>query len=405
MKILTVVLNLKKGGTQRAAQNFCEAYAILGHDSKLVSVNEGGLRQEELLKQNIKVWIGTSSQVLEEIKNWQPDVVHVHSLGIEAKVIFTLRNICPDATFVETNVFSEPTAYSNILDFSYQLSDWCKYLYLSRGGNKEKCINIPNPVKVDSFFKSDLQETIAFKKQYNIPENAFLFGRIGQRYYGKWSYYLIDLFEKFRKEVNDHAYLIVVNPPKEIIEYIQEKSLSQKVIIIERLEKDEDLRRCYSSMDIFLHIANQGESFGLVLAEALLCETPVITLNTPWGDNSQCEVVGHQVGGYCANTLKEFYTYMKKMYMDAGLRKKLGHHGRQRIIENYDYLTVAQNSLKHIQSKKNNASPNSFHIKSLPQGYIKLSLPLLWFKLHYFKQHKIINYLLKRIANFDLRNP
>ncbi len=51
MKILTIVNNLDKGGTQRAAQNFCEGYAKLSNDSRILTVYKGGIRVEELIKE------------------------------------------------------------------------------------------------------------------------------------------------------------------------------------------------------------------------------------------------------------------------------------------------------------------------------------------------------------------
>ena len=53
------------------------------------------------------------------------------------------------------------------------------------------------------------------------------------------------------------------------------------MIDIAFLKDDKELSNCYSAIDIFVHAANQGESFGMVLAEAQLCQTPIITLSTP----------------------------------------------------------------------------------------------------------------------------
>jgi hypothetical protein len=55
MRILTVVYNLEKGGTQRAAQNFCEGYKELGHDSKIVAAYNSGIRETELQEKGIEV--------------------------------------------------------------------------------------------------------------------------------------------------------------------------------------------------------------------------------------------------------------------------------------------------------------------------------------------------------------
>jgi glycosyltransferase involved in cell wall biosynthesis len=406
MKILTVVYSLDKGGTQRAAQNFCEAYHKLGHESKILAIYEGGFRQAELEKEQIQVWIGNSESNLLEIRKWNPDVIHIHSHKLDKKGVLSVKDICSKAKVVETNVFSYPSSFTEIVDISYQLAEWCRFLYEVRGGSKSKSVVVPNPVKVSSFFRASPQECSAFKQKYNIPQDAFIFGRIGQHFLGKWSLYLVDVFEKFLKEQSVNSYLLVVNPPKEIISYIHERKIADKVIIIEQIIGDDELRKCYSSIDLFLHIANQGESFGLVLAETLLCETPVITLNTPWGDNSQSEVIGNNIGGICADTVDEFYRNMVKLYHDRNLLKKLGENGRKHIISKYDYLTVAKQSIEVITNYKSDNSYSLSTLKIVKQlNFVKnpFAIFLLWIKLHNSKSHRFVNFLLKKLANYNTK--
>jgi hypothetical protein len=240
MKILTVVYNLDKGGTQRTAQNFCEAYAVLGHESRLIALYEGGSRLKELLENNIYVWIGFSDEVKRQIQEWQPEIIHLHTLKLKEKDVYELKAICPAAEFVETNVFSVPSPYSDLLTYSFQLSEWCRYLYLSRGGSPKKCRVVPNPVKVKSFFKSAEEDCLAFRRKYAIPEEDFVFGRVGQNFYGKWSLYLIDLFERFYLQETQAVTLLLVNPPQEIIQYVQaKKDISSKVVIISHINGDD----------------------------------------------------------------------------------------------------------------------------------------------------------------------
>jgi hypothetical protein len=215
MKILTIVYNLDKGGTQRAAQNFCEGYAKLGNDSRILTVYKGGIRAEELINERIKVWIGFNEKVLEEIVNWTPDIIHVHSHGIDEQIMYKVQRVLPKTKYVETNVFSTPSGYMSMLTYSYQLSHWCQYLYCSRRGQGNTSIIIPYPIKTMNFYRSTKEEINNFKKKYGIQQEGFVFGRIGQHYYGKWSVYLIDLFDKFLKNVNSKSYLLLVNPPKE----------------------------------------------------------------------------------------------------------------------------------------------------------------------------------------------
>ena len=402
MKILTIVFSLGKGGTERAAQNFCEGYGGLGHDSRILAAYGSGVIADELQQKKIKVWVGLDEDVLNDIVHWCPDLVHIHSHGMKVKDIYNIKEVMVNTKFAETNVFSTPSKYEDILEYSYQLSNWCRFLYLARGGSKDKSTIVPNPVKTEDFFKSNQMKVIAFREKYGIPKDAFVFGRIGQNYFGKWSLYLVDLFNKFVSEVDWSCYLLLVHPPHEIINYIAKNDINN-IVIIDKLLGDEELRDCYSSMDLFLHIANQGESFGMVLAESILCETPVITLSTPWGDNTQCEVVGDGIGGICASTLNEFYTFMIELFNDRNKLHKLGITGREHIINKYDYLLVAQKSID-IVSCTHSDKPVLFDFSSIRKTNIHLrciSLILLKVKMNCIYFHRPVNFMLKIIARFN----
>lgn len=401
MKILTVVYNLDKGGTQRAAQNFCEGYLNIGHDSRIIAIYKGGLRVDELEERNIKVWAGFDEKTIKEIELWSPNVVHIHSHGMRLNDVKKLRQKLNDSIFIETNVFSDPSIYEDTLDYSYQLSYWCHYLYCARGGNEKKALVIPYPVNDRRFKKSSDNDIERFKSIHGILRDAFVFGRIGQHFYGKWSHYLIDLFSKFKDNVDKNCFLIIVNPPCEIVNYINKKKISN-VVVIDKLVGDKALQDCYSSINVFLHIANQGESFGMVLAESLLCETPVITLSTPWGDNTQCETIGHNVGGLCAKNIKGFYLNMLELYYNENKRISLGKNGREYIKKKYGYLTVAKSSIKALSVKENQYSCGDNFWKNSILPFRTITYLLLKIKYRTIHFHKYINFILRKIALYNI---
>jgi hypothetical protein len=116
-------------------------------------------------------------------------------------------------------------------------------------------------------------------------------------------------------------------------------------VLIDRLEGDAELVAAYSAMDVFGHAAAQGESFGYVLTEAMLCEVPVVTLSTPWGDNAQVEVVGHGVGGLVAANSRAFRQLMDRLVMDPDLRAALGAQGRSKVHRQYAAVPVAERAV------------------------------------------------------------
>ena len=140
---------------------------------------------------------------------------------------------------------------------------------------------------------------------------------------------------------------------------LEEKSIyKNRIIHIPKIYGDDALSIAYSAFDLMIHVAEQGESFGYVLAEALLCKTPVITLSTPWGDNSQCEVVGNRKGGYVVNKSNHITNAVEDYIINIKSQNKLKDGGRDHIYNNYDYIKVANQAINFTLSKKIISEPS-----------------------------------------------
>jgi len=190
----------------------------------------------------------------------------------------------------------------------------------------------------------------AFKKEHHIPGHARVIGRIGQHYDVKWSPILIDSFNRLSK-THKALYLLLVNPSKNIRRQAEASPFLKNLVIIDKIIGDQNLSLAYSAMDVFALAADQGESFGNVLAEAMLCEVPVVALSTLWQDNSQCEVVGHEEGGLIALTPNGFRKAIDTLLRNPSHRETLGSTGRERVIQKYNRRRVAQISLDAIEGK------------------------------------------------------
>jgi len=348
MKILTVVYNLEKGGTQRSAQAFAEAYHELNHDSRIVSLYGLGPRYSEL-EGVIPVWDGINSDNLHQIKEWDPNIVHLHSHGPKKNEIDKILTSSVHATIIETNVFSKPSPWADKVDISYQLSTWALWLFNLRGGHKYNSAIVPNPIKCDSFQKSSIQDVTAFRKQNNIPKNAFVMGRIGQSYDGKWSPLLIDIFNELSSSI-PNLFLLIINAPNTILDKAAQSAYHKNIVHIPKIIGDDNLAIAYSSMDLMLHIATQGESFGMVLTESILCETPVVALSTPWADNSQGEVIGNGKGGVVVHSKQGIKNAVRKIYTDS--KENFSVSGLKHIEQHFDYIKVAKKALDLSKTKR-----------------------------------------------------
>ena len=94
----------------------------------------------------------------------------------------------------------------------------------------------------------------------------------------------------------------------------------------------------------------------MVLAESLLCETPVVSLQTPWYDNSQAEVIGDGIGGYVASSPQGLFHLCLRLIDTKELRTNLGVQGRQYILSRFDSWSVSQSALQAALDIKTTSS-------------------------------------------------
>ncbi len=345
MKILTVIYVFGRGGTQRVAQVFAEAYRQLGHDSRILALH-GLVPKHDALKEFIHIWHDLSETNLQEIKQWYPDIIHIHShCPREAAIRLVLDHVKGGLTkVIETNVFSAPSPWADQVDVSFQLSVWAMWLFQLRGGREFPAALVPNPVICRNFRPGSEVEKGAFRKTYNIPQDAFLIGRIGRPAEWSWSPLLLRAFNDLAGKYNN-LYLVAVGPSPAIVNGMAASPYKQRIVIIPVIAGDENLSVAYSSFDLMVHVAEGGESFGLVNAESILCGTPVVTLSTPWNSNSQCEVVGNMKGGYVVNSLGGIKKAIKH-FMKNRDKMQFADKGGEHIRQNYDHLLVARKAIE-----------------------------------------------------------
>lgn len=374
-KIVTIVYDLGIGGTQRAAQNFAVAYKQYGHDSRVLTVYEGGIRALELEAENIVTYIGGENltRSLEMIKKWAPDIVHIHRAGdADKKLAEILRELKKmNAKVVETNVFSlADNSDDHILtDIHMHLSKWCYWKWKNFLNVKSAGIVMPYLVLPQNFYRETKENIDLSKKRLGLPDNKFIFGRIGQQSPAKFHPQIFRSFEELYKERQDIHLFMVGLPEIYQVEIKQLKSFKEGAItLVNTIVGDGNLRLAYNSMDCFLHYSSIGESFGMVLAEAQLCEVPVISVSTPKADNSQLEVLVHNQSAFILKNHKNLKEIMGKFVSGEISTKGYGQYGRQHILKNFtpDKLIPLMNSLfKKLLSKNQELTLTSPSLKDI----------------------------------------
>ena len=346
MRVLTVVYDLGLGGTQRAALNFANAYAELGHDSRIFATRDLGVRRTEL---GPDITLYAPQTELASIGLWDPEVVHLVSHGLQETVVRKLHKVCsPNTLWLEHNVFAQPSPWGDLVTRTFVFSQWCSYQYFRHEkASQSSLIVLPLPVAKEGYSK-DMGAGVAFRRRFGIPEKAFVVGRVGQPLLYKWSPKILDAFEHVAAK-NSDVWLLLKGAPEELVSKVRKSRVCDRVVLIDELP-EQDMPGCYAAMDVMAHFADQGEAFGYVLAEAMLCEVPIVTVPTPWGDNSQSEVVGHGAGGLVATTYGGFVHALEDLMSDQETREYLGRRGRERVESQFLAVGVARRSIdiRHI---------------------------------------------------------
>lgn len=354
MRVLTIVKDLNLGGTQRVAQNLTIGVRDKGEQVALLAHQALGVRTKYLEEAGITVFgpLDASGAALDAALKWLPDVVHIHRSGYpNANEAALLRRFkAMGSKIVETNVFSrfDQTIENGLIDVHAHLSDWCLMKWdMWRGRHTALATVLPNAVDVDKFRCDPPEVRSMTRARLGIPEGRFLLGRVGQPIAEKWHPKIFEVFEKGLDRGWDLGLLLIGSPTYySSIFSNMKKSHQDRVVFLDKINDDGALNNYYSVFDAFIHMSLIGESFGMVLCEAMLCEVPVITLSTPLRDNSQCEVVRHGKGGYVSTDLSGIIEAIGKLISDPVARYTMGLCARESVIERFSVSVVADQALR-----------------------------------------------------------
>ncbi len=350
MRILTVVAGMGVGGTERAAQNLSLGLKALGAEVAVLAHAERGPREHAYRDAGIPVF-GPEDGA--DAPGWKPDIVHIHRAGYaNARETALLRKLRPPRVKVlETNVFArfDAGAGGALIDAHCLLSQWCAYKWRAWGGAaalaKEMHV-LPNPVDADGIGRVPDTRRAALRESLGIPAQRFVFGRVGQPNPEKWSPRIFDALGEVLDRGHDVG-LFLVGAPADLMAAADRlpDDLRERIVSLPVTASDRQLSEYLTAMDGFLHLSRIGESFGMVLCEAMLCGLPVVTLSTPLKDNSQLEVVGHGIGGLVALTPEAVPEAMIALMEDADLQARVGVGGPAWVRGRFGVELVSRKAL------------------------------------------------------------
>jgi glycosyltransferase involved in cell wall biosynthesis len=338
-RILTVVASLGVGGTERAAQNYSIALSRANLPSAVFAYRSGGPRADTLERAHVPTMVGSLTTALK----WKPDVVHIHRPGLQDRWSGDIITAFAEqgSTIIETNVFGKPD-YSKTaarIAVHLQLSEWGLWKWRRRtAGIRPRPTGIVFPYAVDSDAFKPLSDDDRAKARSSmgIPADAVLLGRVGQPIEAKWNVDIVEAFDNIaRRNVNVYLALVGASPSVLRAIYRLDPQVRTRISLNEVLTSDEELRRFYSSLDCLLHSARIGESFGMVIMEALLCGTPVVTRIRLIRDNTQALLVNHRATGILTATTAGMVRALDEVIRDRAVYRRRVVAARADLVDRF----------------------------------------------------------------------
>jgi len=231
--------------------------------------------------------------------------------------------------------------------------------------------------------------------------NILFLGRIEER---KGLIYLLKAYKILEKKlgsnwVEGNLRLIIVGQgplKKELEKWTKINKL--KNVIFEGEVSEERVPFYFATCDIFCSPAIFGESFGLVLTEAMACEKPVVA----FANDGYREVLKGKGAEFLAKP-RDYKTLAKKLEIlikNKNLRKKMGEWGRIEA-QKYSWPKIADRVLNFYElCRKNKPSSRSSNFYPSPKAFELSLLGKLKQKGQKFTINKINKILNKDVLNW-----
>lgn len=189
----------------------------------------------------------------------------------------------------------------------------------------DQIVTIPNGVDTMTFKPLNADDV---RKKYKL-DNRFVVLFVGRNDPQKGVRYLVEAVQKLRKDIPEIT-LVMVGQPDVYHE--------RHILCIPHAGKDE-LIKLYSLSDVFV-LPSIYEPFGIVLLEAMACETACIGTRV----GGIPEVIDHNTTGCLVEpeSCLDIADAIANLYHDPEKRKMMGKKGRERVKSLFDWSSIAK---------------------------------------------------------------
>lgn len=335
IKVLHCAGSLGIGGTEKVMQTFAET---LDSDRFEVAVHSpvDGVRAAMLREKGIPTHIGTD--LFRTLERFRPHIAHIHRAGWPEPGSLKPFRTAGTPAVIETNVFGrhDPSPEARVISRTLFVSRFCLDRFHRLNGippNPPRYDFLYNPVDTDCFESAARSE-----RDFSLPAAA----RISRPDPGKWSALALTFLPALVERVPDFRYH-VIGAIEEARDFVRKLGLEANIVFHDPVETDDEIASFLDKASVLAHANDTGESFGLVIAEAMACGLPVVTHPAQGErDNAQLELVDDGVTGIVARNAAEYGAALEWLFAHPDRARAMGQAGRDKAARLYRRQTVTR---------------------------------------------------------------
>jgi FkbM family methyltransferase len=246
---------------------------------------------------------------------------------------------------VEMVALNAGVDHSPTIAWSIHLSQWQRGIWIREGGSLERSSVIPVPA-LPPASQSDL------RRELNIPVGAIVAGFHQRADDAIHSPVPLAAFAELEHE---DRYFVVMGGGKSYRDQARRLGL-RNVRFLDHSGDEMRLSEFLNTLDIFAHGRRDGETFGTVLAEAMMHGKPCLSHKALIGNNNaQPETTGP--GGLFAEDDVEYHDFLETLFIDPALRQKLGVKGREHADRYYSVFSGVESLVEIYHSVMRRTTP------------------------------------------------
>jgi glycosyltransferase involved in cell wall biosynthesis len=347
MKIVNILFNHKKSknenkvlGVERCYVDYTKYLIDLDHQLLSITKNNMAFREEILSTKSDFLEVSATNsfdlisiiRIAKSFLKFKPNIIICHS-GRAMKIAnFARKIIFKRIPILSIDHGINPKKFLKS-DFVITVNSFFSKELIKAGKDPKTTFVMPNMMEVKKDFKP------AEKDKFRNPVVIGSLGRI----YPEKNFDKMLMAIKILKERDINCRYVIggVGPEEKKLNQLAEEIGVKDNFKI--LGWTTDKREFFSSIDIFV-LPSFGETFGIVLLEAMLYKTPIITSNS-WGPD---EIIDHEINGLKVSKDKDdevaklLADAIERYVKDQDFAAKMAINAEKKFYENYSADKVSK---------------------------------------------------------------